>query len=231
MRLTKQLLMPRAVTIPVSKLCNFEAGAILLSELAYPEPDADALRQTAQKAICYAAIMQAAENDDWAWSKQFLCPAYICRPPPRVKPTIESIKRRLNHRLAVGRMGAMLLEGPPDERKIDEIPLLELLDKSRSLDYGYRRISKNKATDEVRSDAYQGYTSNFKSRILKPSIPVFHLAIALDFYYDIDIGKNRSHLWRNILKEIMLEPHFTERMIGEAEIATDRYVSRSEVEE
>ena len=191
----------RLVRIPCSTLNHYEAGATLLSAVTFPEAGADAQRVAAQRAICSTVLRQAANDDEaWAWSVQRMRPGYLTQPECEVRRVMKTVIRRLRHRLIVGGMGGLMLV---QQQLKEESPQ-------------YRKTSINKMAERFSRFVHQSSAANFKSRVLAPSRPVFHVAMSLNSYSTS--LEDISDIPNGILTSTIYDQDFSENIIKDSEL-------------
>lgn len=188
---------PRVVSIPSSTLRGYETGAILVSELVFPEHGADKQRHTIQQATCNVALRRASKDKAWADSEQAIRPAYAFLLDREVDQAMKVILRNLRHRQIAGltaftlttqrllfelsRQGAKDLVSPELEKIYADLPAsLATITNARNNRQPQRGASINQLADLFSHlSGVPSETTNLKSRVLGPSRPVLHLAIVL----------------------------------------------------
>jgi hypothetical protein len=153
----------------VIRLINFtnvevyEAGACVLTLLAYPN-ESEEMRSEVHASLCaYALKAKCVMDPDWSIAPQPLKPIYALRPQHDSDHYLRTFERRLRDRMVAGRMAIGFLK----EAATGQVPA------------GIKRLSINEMAQLVLDDA--GYTEpeNVETRIWRPSLPVIHLASAL----------------------------------------------------
>lgn len=146
----------------------YEAGAALLTLVAYPsETDAVALGSL-HKSLCAIALNERAKRDPvWANEPQLIKPTYAMRSPDEMKRDLRTIDRRLRDRLVAGKMAIAFIQ----EAQTGERP--------STLSEEVKRLSINEMAKFLYREAGQSYPENFESRIWRPSLPVIHVAAAI----------------------------------------------------
>jgi hypothetical protein len=141
----------------------YEAGASLLTLLTYPD-ESEEVRSEVHASLCAYALRAQCEMDpDWAIRPKPIKPIYALRRPHDNDRHLRTFERRLRDRMVAGRMAIGFLK----EAVTGQIPA------------GIKRLSINEMAELVLEDA--GYTEpeNVETRIWRPSLPVIHLASAL----------------------------------------------------
>lgn len=144
----------------------YEAGAVLITLLAYPGASEEPRREAVHASLCHVALRLQRELDPaWALSSQPIKPFYALRTPQEVNKDLRTVPRRLRDRLAAGRMAIGFLQ----EVAIGETPPLPA---------GIERLSVNQLAALVLEDTANIEVANDKERVWRPSLPVIHLASA-----------------------------------------------------
>src|SRR4051812_19738083 len=96
--------------IDFDKLTVYEAGALLVTLLAYPD-GAEDLRSQVHASLCACTLRAMGESDiDWAISPQALKPIYLLQTEKEIKRSFRQIKRRLRDRMVAARMAYPFLQ-------------------------------------------------------------------------------------------------------------------------
>jgi hypothetical protein len=146
----------------------YEVGAWLLTWLAFPgERESEEVRSRVHASLCAYALRAKYETDaDWLVSPQSIKPIYALRPQFDIDRDLKTLQRRLRDRMIAARMAIGFLK----EAITGEVPKLPA---------GIKRMSVNQMARLVLDDA--GFTDpeNVETRIWRPSLPVIHLATAI----------------------------------------------------
>lgn len=146
----------------------YEIGATLLTWLAFPgEKESEERRSRVHASLCAYALRAKYETDsEWLVSPQSIKPIYALRPQFDIDRDLKTLQRRLRDRMIAARMAIGFLK----EALTGEAPKLLA---------GIERMSVNQMAELVLDDA--GYTEpeNVETRIWRPSLPVIHLATAI----------------------------------------------------
>ena len=149
-----------------SRIEVYEAGAVLVTLLAYPGASEGARREALHASLCHVAVRLKCELDpDWALSPQWIKPLYALRATQEVTKDLRTVPRLLRDRLAAGRMALGFLK----EVATGEMPALPA---------GIARLSVNQMATLVLEDTRNIEVANVKARVWRPSLPVIHLASA-----------------------------------------------------
>jgi hypothetical protein len=148
----------------------YEAGASLISVLAYPGDSEEAKRAAVHASLCHHALRVVCEvAPDWALHPQPIKPLYALRTSDEVRQDLRTLQRRLRDRMVAGRMAIGFLKeaisGPISERP--------------------RRVSINRMARLVLEDTGQTDPDNVETRIWRPSLPVIHIASAVQLFLQL----------------------------------------------
>jgi hypothetical protein len=161
--------------INFDRLTVYEAGAILVTLLAFPNETED-VRDRVHTALCACVLRATGENDDeWAASPQPVKPIYLLQTERDISRALRELKRRLRDRMVAARMAYPFL----CEASFGEVPKLPPVVK---------RLSIKAMSELVLEDAAQSEPVNVESRIWRPSIRVIHLATAVHGYLHLYDG-------------------------------------------
>jgi len=144
----------------------FEVGAAVLTLLAYPETDSEARRRTLHASLCALAVraIYPVESDS-ACRPQLIKPIYAFRTEREIAKDLRTLRRRHRDRMIAGRMAVAFLQ-----KAIGITPALSGRNS---------RLSINALSALVSDEA--GYTEpeNVETRIWRPSLPIIHVAAAI----------------------------------------------------
>jgi hypothetical protein len=153
-------------TYDFSKIEVFEAGASLLTLLAYPEAKRGEKRSELHTSLCALAVRALHPLDtESALRPQAIKPSYAFRNDREIKRDLRTLYRRHRDRMIAGRMAIAFLQ------------------KARGIKPKVPgttgRLSINALCALVADDA--GYTNseNVETRIWRPSLPIVHVAAAV----------------------------------------------------
>ena len=150
--------------IDFNRLQVYEAGALLLTLLAYPDAS-DEMQGNIHLSLCTHALRVRSEIDpDWALLAQPIKPIYALRSQRECNRDLRTLERRMRDRMVAGRMGiAFLREALPGQ--VPELPA------------GVKRLSINQLAEFVFDTRFTD-PENVETRIWRQSLPVIHLASA-----------------------------------------------------
>ena len=155
-----------------SRLEDYEIGTLLITILAYPKIDQEEDRGGLHASLCNQFLYDRSVKDQtWAASPQLIKPVYAFRSEALIKKDTRKLERLLRDRAVAGRMAmGFFLEAEGDGKRPKSLPK-EI--KKVTLD-GMAIMVK----DEVlRSGSEE--TENIEKRAWRPSLPVIHLAAAM----------------------------------------------------
>jgi hypothetical protein len=158
--------------IDLNKLEVYEAGAFMVSQLAYPGESRqdDKRRCGVYTSLCACVLRARAETDpNWATWPQLVKPIYLLQTEQDCNQALRQLKRRLRDRMVAARMAYPFLK----EAESGEAPKLPA---------GMKRLSINALSELVLDDAGHTDPENVETRIWRPSRPVIHLASAVHGY-------------------------------------------------
>jgi hypothetical protein len=195
------------ILLDFSNAETYECGAMLLSVLAYPSVSAAANRRELQRSLC-AGYLRAVHSDQADTTVIIpLKPAYVFRSERTTKKDIKTLERRLRDRA----IAAHMFRGFWQQAAGAVI----------SLPTGMTRLSLNELAEFVAEDAQLSSGENVETRIWRPSIPVIHIAAALEnILLDSDRLGGRPNSWGDILtnrkfvEEIVRKAKHIEGFIG-----------------
>jgi hypothetical protein len=158
--------------IDFDSLETYEAGALLLTVLAYPgqSKQEDDRRGRVHASLCAYALRARCETDpDWANSPQRLKPIYAFQTERDCARGLRGLKRRLRDRMIAARMAYPFLKEAEAGEPVKLPPSVQ-------------RLSINAMSELVLEDAKYTEPENVETRIWRPSRPVIHLASAVHGY-------------------------------------------------
>ena len=162
----------RLIVIDFDRLEVYEAGALLLTWLAYPGENKgdDERRARVHAALCACALRARCEMDpNWASLPQLIKPIYLCQTERECNQSFRTFPRRLRDRMVGARMAYPFLM----EAETGELP---------ELPPSVKRLSINQMAELVLTDAGHTDPENVENRIWRESRPVIHLATAVHGY-------------------------------------------------
>jgi hypothetical protein len=158
--------------IDFNRLEVYEAGALLVTLLAYPDENEheDERRSLVHLSLCARMLRAISEMDtDWTTSPQLVKPIYLLQSESDCDRGLRQLKRRLRDRMVAARMAYPFLK-EAESGKAPELPA------------GLNRLSINAMSELVLNDAGHTDPENVETRIWRPSLPVIHLASAVHGY-------------------------------------------------
>ena len=158
---------PRTITLDSNLLEPFEIGALLLAILAFPGPKEEDLCKKAAEALCgmQVRVTIAAENDIAGnWNTAY--PNYAAIDESESRRRLKTFNRRLRDRMIASRMSLGFFQEGFVKRPA-KLPAL------------MQRHSLNDLSELVLSQSGQTYPENVEHRIWRKSLPVIHLAAAM----------------------------------------------------
>jgi hypothetical protein len=158
--------------IDFNRLEVYEAGALLVTLLAYPGESKhdDERRSQVHASLCACTLRALCDTDpDWSTSPQLAKPIYLRQSERDCNRGLRQLKRRLRDRMVAARMAYPFLK-EAESGKAPELPT------------GIKRFSINAMSELVLDDAGHTDPENVETRIWRPSRPVIHLASAVHGY-------------------------------------------------
>src|SRR5215469_334097 len=175
----------------------YEAGALLITLLAYPGEKEEVWARVHASLCSYALCTKAASEPDRQAVPQPIKPIHAFRSEEDISRDLRTLDRRMRDRIIAGRMGIGFLK--------------EVV--TRQVPEGLKRLSINELAELVLEDAGYSEPENVETRIWRPSLPVIHLATA--FRLLLQPGEPES---RPIgYKALLLDRNVIERLIHTAE--------------
>jgi hypothetical protein len=160
--------------IDFQQLEVYEIGAMLLTWLAFPDKSgSEEIRSRVHASLCAYALRAKYETDpEWLVSPQSIKPIYALRPQWDIDRDLKTLQRRLRDRMIAARMAIGFLK----EAVTGEVPKLPA---------GINRMSLNQMAALVLDDADYTEPENIETQIWRPSLPVIHLATAIQVMLQI----------------------------------------------
>ncbi len=160
---------PHTCTIDFAAFEVFEVGAFLLTRLAYPdvstpEPLVDELFNS----LCKISLLKRMDADpSWAITPQTVKPYYLLLPDKTVTRALKLAERRWRHRMGAARMARGFL-GPMMTGAPAELPP------------GMTKVNLAQLSELVLHEVGESDPENVAKRVWRLSLPVIHLASAID---------------------------------------------------
>jgi hypothetical protein len=157
--------------IDFNRLQVYEAGALLLTLLAYPDAS-DETQGNIHLSLCTHALRVRSEIDpDWALLAQPIKPIYALRSQRECNRDLRTLERRMRDRMVAGRMGIAFLRAALPGQVL-ELPA------------GVKRLSINQLAELVLDTRFTD-PENVETRIWRQSLPVIHLASATLVFWSL----------------------------------------------
>jgi hypothetical protein len=196
------------IVIDLSKTRHYEAGAIFLAVLAYPESE-DEARGGLIFSLCNLALRaQFPLASPEAGSEQSLKPIYVLRPEPLIRKDLRTFDRRLRDRLVAADMAIALLQRATGLLPSQLPKGLRTLSLNELSTWVARKLPESQIKGGVREQA------NTETRVWRASLPVIHLAAALAIFNQAYDRQGHGEV-RPV--DILNQPELVEWIIAEAE--------------
>jgi len=157
---------PRTYYIDFGQQETHEAGAMLVTLLAYPHDDEEETGRTNLHAsLCAIALHARYANGPDDAKSQSMKPVHAFRESKQIGKDLNGLQRRLQDRMAAARMAIAYLK----EAAAGKPPKLPA---------GIKRLSLNQLSEMVLRDTRESSPENVETRVWRPSLPVIHLASA-----------------------------------------------------
>jgi hypothetical protein len=202
--------------IDFRQLDVYEIGAMLVTWLAFPgEKESEERRSRVHASLCAYALRAKYQTDPESLvSPQPIKPLHALRPQWDIERDLRTLERRFRDRMIAARMAIGFLK----EAVTGEVPKLPA---------GINRISVNQMSRLVLDDA--GYTDpeNVETRIWRPSLPVIHLATAVQVMLQIaeptvgPLGLEALLLDRGIIELVICTAQYHESVIVQSRLRVD----------
>jgi hypothetical protein len=180
--------------IDFNRMAVYEAGALLVTLLAFPDAS-DETQSNVHASLCtYALRIRSEIEPDWTLLPQPIKPFYALRSERDRNRDLRTLERRWRDRMIAGRMAIAFLR---------EALLGQLL----GLPPTVKRLSINQLSELVLDDAQCTDPENVETRIWRPSLSVVHLASAIQVYLTLteDSATPLSGLQSLLLDREMIE--------------------------
>jgi len=199
----------RVRLIDFNRLAVYEAGALLVTLLAYPDAS-DETQGNVHASLCnYALRITSAIDPDWTFAAQPIKPIYTFRTERDCNRDLRALVRRWRDRMIAGRMAiAYLKEALPGQ--VLELPPT------------VKRLSINQLAQLVLGDPRFTDPHNVETRIWRPSLPVVHLASAIQVYLSLSeantppIGLETLLLNRAMIELVIQGAAYHETLMGQS---------------
>jgi len=197
-----------------NKLETYEIGALLVTILAYPKKGSDEERSALHAALCSLVLYERSINDPkWAASPQLIKPIYAFRDEAQIKKDMRKLERLLRDRAIAGRMAMALLQEVEGNGKRPETLPEEI--KKVTLDQLAVMVK-----DEILGPGIEE-TENIEKRIWRPSLPVIHIAAAMQVLLQgldkkVSGLPSMSNIWtsREAIEWLVVKAQYFETLIA-----------------
>jgi hypothetical protein len=194
--------------IDFNKLEVYEAGAFMVSQLAYPGDSRqdDKRRCGVYTSLCACVLRARAETDpNWATRPQLVKAIYTSQTERDRNQGLRTLRHRLHDRMIAARMAYPFLI----EAETGEIP---------KLPKGVKRLSINAMSELVLEDAGYSDPENVETRIWRPSRPVIHLASAVHGCLHLDpkieaLGLGAFLTRRDVIEYVIRNAEYCEALV------------------
>jgi hypothetical protein len=193
-------------SIDFERVAVYEAGALLVTLLAYPHESEDKQSKVHASLCTQALRTKCAIDPDWASPPQPIKLLYALRTPNEVKHDLRTLERRVRQRMVAGRMAIAFMK----EVVTGQVP------------DGIKRLSINEMARLVLDDAQYTEPENVETRIWRPSLPVIHLATALQLLLQLGepqfgpVGLESLLLGRNVIELVIRTAEYHASVIAQS---------------
>ncbi len=167
------------VEIPISIMPTYECGAFLLSFFGYPEMSSRAYwrRIRIEPAICNMVLQRQARRDPaWAESTQTVRPSNLLPSERDATRCVRAFYKQVERRFAVARVIGDIIGDDPETSWMKQVP-----------EGGHPFVSE-KVAELIAPFVGDKEIVNILSRVLAPSFPVVHVALALKWLHLYGFG-------------------------------------------
>ena len=141
-------------SIDFNRVEVYEAGALLITLLAYPREREEVWAQVHASLCSYALRIKSASEPNWATVPQPMKPIYAFRLQQDISRDLRTLDRRIRDRMIAGRMGIGFLK----EAVTGQVPA------------GLKRLSINELAELVRGEARYSEPENGRNPYLAPEL-------------------------------------------------------------
>jgi hypothetical protein len=195
--------------IDFQRLAVYEAGALLVTLLAFPEAS-DQVRGDVHASLCnYALRIKSAIEPDCATLPQSIKALYALRSERDCNRDLRTLLRRVRDRMIAGRMAVAFLKGA-------------LPGQVFKLPQGLKRLSINQLSRLVLDDTRFTDPHNVETRIWRPSLRVVHLASAIQVFLNLTeadipkVGLEALLLNRTMIELVILGAAYHETLMAQS---------------
>jgi hypothetical protein len=163
--------MPQHYIVDFKKLEPYEVGAVLLTLLAHPQEGTDQQRSVLHASLCSQVLQERARSDqDWANTPQLIKPVYAFQSEADIKASTKKLARLMRDRAVAGRKAmAFFQEAENGGQRPSTLP--------ENTEVTLDSLAVMVKDEVMDSDSHE--TENIEKRIWRPSLPIIHLAAAL----------------------------------------------------
>jgi hypothetical protein len=156
----------REIKLNLKRSEVYEEGAKLITVLAYPDPtEPKSILSNMQTALCAHAIRSLAEEDaNWKNTPQRIKPLHALLPADDVTKALDRLETPLKARTAAGKMAIAYVR-----------------DASKALGVLPEGVPKLTRTALAEKFGNESDPDNVVKRSFRPSLPVIHMAAALEY--------------------------------------------------
>jgi len=158
------------IEIDLTAMPLWEAGAVVISHVAFPLPARAAQRDRYFDGLCGKHIRTHADGDGgWARAPQWIKPAHALLTPQQLKSATKTGDARMSERLLAGAMA---------------LPLMceEIFGEPAELRAGVKRLSVASIAEHFKPVSAESDAENLLKRTWRPTLPVLHIASAAVVY-------------------------------------------------
>jgi hypothetical protein len=164
------------INVQLSTAPTYECGAVLFSYLAFPEDAAEARRADVHAALCHLALRATGDEDtSWLWTPALIKPGYALMREDDVKRAVRTMDSRLRDRLGAAIVAKALLEELAPDQQPRLPPGVDRPSIAALNEYVMFRSRENSDHGDVR---------NFHTRVWRATLPVIHVAVALNVLFE-----------------------------------------------
>jgi len=178
---------PRIYRVDLGTQATYEAGALLLTLLAFPKETADdrALAEL-HAALCTAALIERSRTDvEWSLARQAIKPVHFSVARDVVKKRMRTFERALRDRMIAGRVANAII--------FDAAGLNPTLPKGCE-GFAIKQLIKMALDDLGQADA-----ENAEHRVWRATLPAVHLAAAVQAYLNRPDKADFEVSWGDII--------------------------------
>lgn len=219
-------------------VCPYLPGARLLSILAHP-PTIGRMRawQTTERAFCRIYLeAQQMEDPDWSSRPQWIIPNHYDMSLSEASKRVALATDRLTHRLAAAHVVIPLLKAIDRDsgasRRAEQMSVDGRI--LRTLEQEENRREWLQERGETVKARLPGLVDNFDNRVVRPSLPVIHIAVAAAVAIDMSqkslraLGKPKRDLYgydfgghQMSLGHVLTSPKIAMWIIRESQVYED----------